>query len=173
MEKDRLCVRFRLGDQSFGLPVGEVREITHASTVAGVPLAPAAVRGLLSLRGRVITLLDPSALLGPPLPPARRPADRLCLLLAAPWEHVGLYVHAPVEILRGRGAAIRPGVAAAVATAAGDAVEMGAPGVRGIVRELAHASGSLIQMISARDLLARCDASVVDLFRRGAPREVA
>ena len=115
MEKDRLCVRFKLGDQSFGLPLSEVREIVHARAIAGVPLAPAAVRGLLSMRGRVITLLDPAALLGLPLPPARRPTDQLGLLLAAPWEHVGLYVHAPAEILRARGAAVASATRAAAA----------------------------------------------------------
>ena len=172
MEKDRLCVRFKLGDQSFGLPLAEVREIVHARAIAAVPLAPAAVRGLLSMRGRVITLLDPAALLGLPLPAARRPTDQLGLLLAAPWEHVGLYVHAPAEILRAR-AAIAPGARAAAATAAGDDGAAQEPGARGLVRELAPVNGALIQILSARDLLARCDASVLDLFRRRAPREVA
>jgi chemotaxis signal transduction protein len=173
MEKDRLCVRFKLGDQSFGLPLAELREIVHARAIAGVPLAPAAVRGLLSMRGRVITLLDPAALLGLPLPPARRPTDQLGLLLAAPWEHVGLYVHAPAEILRARGAAVVAGARSAAATASAGDDAATEPGSRGLARELAPVNGGLIQILSARDLLARCDASVLDLFRRRAPREVA
>ena len=36
-----------------------------------------------------------------------------------------------------------------------------------MVRELAPVGDSLVQMLSARDLMARCDAFILDLFRRG------
>src|SRR5262245_48469993 len=92
------CVRFRLGTQGFALPLWQVREIATAGRITPVPLAPAVVRGLANLRGRVITLIDVAVVFDRPLPQARFLADRLALVLSAPYDHLGVYVHAPVEI---------------------------------------------------------------------------
>src|SRR2546422_340952 len=92
------CVRFRLGQQGFGVPMEEIREITAAGRITPVPLAPPVVRGLANLRGRVVTLIDVATVFARPLPPARFLEDRLALILSSPYEHLGLYVHAPVEI---------------------------------------------------------------------------
>ncbi|HET9481249.1 MAG TPA: chemotaxis protein CheW, partial [Candidatus Polarisedimenticolia bacterium] len=95
---DNVCVRFRLGAEGFGLPLAQVREISTVGALSRVPLAPAGIKGLLNLRGRVVTLLDVARIFGRELPAARSAEDRLALVLSGPWEHLGLYVHAPVEI---------------------------------------------------------------------------
>jgi purine-binding chemotaxis protein CheW len=73
----QLCTFF-LDDQMFGLDVLRVQEINRIQQLAPVPLAPPAVRGLINLRGQIVTAIDLRERLGfPPLDPATRdPATR-------------------------------------------------------------------------------------------------
>jgi len=62
-------VTFKTGDYSFGVDVLEVQEVLKQQQMTFVPLAPEEVRGLLNLRGQIVTAigmrerlhLDPSA----------------------------------------------------------------------------------------------------------------
>ncbi|MFM2002585.1 MAG: hypothetical protein RI963_2011 [Planctomycetota bacterium] len=68
----QLCTFF-LDDQMFGLDVLRVQEINRIQQLAPVPLAPPAVRGLINLRGQIVTAIDLRERLGfPPLDPATR-----------------------------------------------------------------------------------------------------
>jgi chemotaxis signal transduction protein len=164
------CVSFRLGQETFGLPLDQLREIAAAGAVAPVPLAPPEVKGLANLRGRVVTLLDVARVFGRPLPPARCREDRLALVLAAPHDHLGLYVHGPVEIGRAtaaealaRATAMAGGATGSTplvahpARAAGRAAQAGGPAV---------VSGEVIHLLSAPELIAHCDSKVLEGFRR-------
>ena len=55
---------FDLGDERFGIEVGAVREIVRDQAVTRVPLAPAAVTGLVNLRGRIVSAVDLRRCLG-------------------------------------------------------------------------------------------------------------
>lgn len=55
---------FDLGDQRFGIEVGAVREIVHDQAMTPMPLAPAAVSGLVNLRGRIVSAIDLRRCLG-------------------------------------------------------------------------------------------------------------
>lgn len=57
---------FYLGDRYFGLPIGFVREIIQSCRITPVPLAPPQVRGLINLRGQIVTILDLAVRLGMP-----------------------------------------------------------------------------------------------------------
>ncbi|MGL4728063.1 MAG: chemotaxis protein CheW [Bosea sp. (in: a-proteobacteria)] len=57
-------VTLYLGDQMFGLPIDRVHDVFVASQIAGVPLAPREIVGLLNLRGKVVTALSLRARLG-------------------------------------------------------------------------------------------------------------
>lgn len=46
------------GDEVYGFPLSAVREILVPPPIAEVPRAPAAVLGVISVRGQIITLLD-------------------------------------------------------------------------------------------------------------------
>lgn len=46
------------GAETFGFPLSAVREILVPPPIAEVPRAPAAVLGVISVRGQIITLLD-------------------------------------------------------------------------------------------------------------------
>ena len=68
----QLCTFF-LDDQMFGLDVLRVQEINRIQQLTPVPLAPPAVRGLINLRGQIVTAIDLRERLGfPPLDPATR-----------------------------------------------------------------------------------------------------
>jgi purine-binding chemotaxis protein CheW len=53
-----------VGDQLFGLPILQVRDVFVVNSVTPVPLAASSVAGLFNLRGRVMTMLSMRALLG-------------------------------------------------------------------------------------------------------------
>ncbi len=57
---------FFLEDQFFGVPVRQVQEVLRNQEVTPVPLAPAAVRGLINLRGQIVTAIDLRCCLGMP-----------------------------------------------------------------------------------------------------------
>jgi len=55
---------FYLGESLFGLPVSVIREINRILDITPVDRAPEFVRGLMNLRGQIVTVLDPGVRLG-------------------------------------------------------------------------------------------------------------
>ena len=49
---------FRLGGRLYGVAVDRVQEVLRSAAVTPVPLAPPAVRGLINLRGEIVTVVD-------------------------------------------------------------------------------------------------------------------
>ncbi len=153
------CVSFKMGGEGFGIPLDQVREIAAIARIAPVPMAPRAIKGIAAWRGRVVTLIDVATLFDRSLPRARSFQDQLAILLAEPFEHVGLFVHAPVEI---RQAAAAAAPRQAVAAAAG-ALDDSAPAP---AASPASAAGGLLHLLSAADLVAHCEQRVAARFRR-------
>ncbi|MBV9523467.1 MAG: chemotaxis protein CheW [Alphaproteobacteria bacterium] len=56
--RSREFVSISIGDQQFGIPVLEVRDVLGPQRVTRVPLAPPEVAGSLNLRGRIVTAID-------------------------------------------------------------------------------------------------------------------
>jgi purine-binding chemotaxis protein CheW len=56
-ESHQYCT-FYLGDQCFGLDVLKVQEIIRWQPLTTVPLAHPVVRGLINLRGQIVTAID-------------------------------------------------------------------------------------------------------------------
>lgn len=54
----------RVGTTDYGIPVEQVREVVRADRETRVPGAPPMVRGLVNVRGVVVTVLELSVLLG-------------------------------------------------------------------------------------------------------------
>lgn len=99
------AIVFRVGDARLGLPLQSVREVLLPPIVLStVPRAPAAVLGIMNLRGRVVAVVDllhalppeESALAlppeRPPTPPGNDLADGRILLLERGRREVGLLV---------------------------------------------------------------------------------
>jgi purine-binding chemotaxis protein CheW len=58
MDKDLQIVGFRIGRETFGLPIALVREIVRVPEITAVPNAPNYIEGVINLRGRIIPVVD-------------------------------------------------------------------------------------------------------------------
>ena len=56
-DQKQFCT-FYLEDRFFGVEVERVQEVFHYQEMTQVPLAPSVVRGLINLRGQIITAID-------------------------------------------------------------------------------------------------------------------
>lgn len=59
-------VIFKLGSEGFAVETSKVQSINDAMEITKVPKAPAHIKGLINLRGNVISLLDINLLLDVP-----------------------------------------------------------------------------------------------------------
>ncbi|MGE0759182.1 MAG: chemotaxis protein CheW [Pirellulaceae bacterium] len=67
---------FFVDELFLGIEVQQVQEVIRYQEMTRVPLAPAAVRGLINLRGQIVTAVDLRARLGlPPRPPEYKPMN--------------------------------------------------------------------------------------------------
>ena len=58
MEKDLQVVGFRIGQETFGVRIGAVREIVRVPEITSVPNAPETIEGVINLRGKIIPVMD-------------------------------------------------------------------------------------------------------------------
>jgi len=151
--EDRTCLRFRIGSAGFGLPLDSVEEIASVEHICPVPLAPAAVKGVATWRGRVVTLLDLATLLGVEAPPGGGGTDRLALILMKPYEHLGLYLEGPVELAH-----------ETMARAALRAELFGRGALQGAVED--DPASDPVTLLSVPSLVAGCERAVLERFRR-------
>lgn len=60
----RQYLTFQLGGESFAIDILDIREIIEFSSLTGVPLMPAFLRGVINLRGAVVPVVDLSIRFG-------------------------------------------------------------------------------------------------------------
>ena len=58
MDKDIQVVGLRIGRETFGIPIGVVREIVRVPEITSVPNAPDYIEGVINLRGRIVPVVD-------------------------------------------------------------------------------------------------------------------
>jgi purine-binding chemotaxis protein CheW len=58
MDKNIQIVGFRIGRETFGLPISAVREIVRVPEITAVPNAPEYIEGVVNLRGQIIPVID-------------------------------------------------------------------------------------------------------------------
>lgn len=97
---------FEVGGDRMGLPLGAVKEILKLAPITPVPRAGPDVLGILSVRGRVTTVLDLRRRLG--LPEGAPSRSSRILLVDREDEIVGLRVDAVTKVLRLRASEIEP-----------------------------------------------------------------
>ena len=107
-EAQRLeLVTFELDGDVYALPVEQVREIVRLRPITPVPRVPAAVCGVISLRGDVAQVIDLRRCLGmPAIAPTR--ASRIIVLQRDEGAFAGLLVDAVHDVLRIDANATRP-----------------------------------------------------------------
>ena len=89
-ESQTAFVTFSIADHYFGIPVNRVQDILTPDTIAGVPLGPVEVRGLINLRGRIVTVIDVRTRLSLGNPEAIGP--RKCVTVESEGEFYTLLV---------------------------------------------------------------------------------
>ena len=58
MDKTIQVVGFRIGSETFGVPISMVREIVRVPAITAVPNAPDYIEGVINLRGKIISVVD-------------------------------------------------------------------------------------------------------------------
>ena len=146
-------VVFLVGSERYALPLAAVREVVVPGMLSRVPRAPDAVRGIMNLRGRVVTVVDLGMLFGVAPSPGPGQAGLTALANSAPTGKI-------VLLDRGRrdlGLLVREvdGILSVeeIAPAPGEAM----PSVRGVARVPAGA----VTVLDAEGL----DAQVAGLFK--------
>lgn len=89
---------FTLGTARMGLPLESVQEILKPVPITHVPRAAHDVLGILSVRGRITTVLDLRRRLGQPTAPTTR--HTRILLVAGAEETMGLVVDTVLHVVR-------------------------------------------------------------------------
>jgi purine-binding chemotaxis protein CheW len=88
---------FTLDDMLFGVDVPVVQEVLRPQPMARVPLAPPVVKGLINLRGQILTAIDLRERLG--FPPAPKEVSGMNLVVRLPDETVSFIVDDVGEVL--------------------------------------------------------------------------
>ncbi len=88
---------FRSGGQVFAVDAGEVREVLPAMPSTRIPGAPAAVRGIVNVRGTLVTVVDAAQALG--LGAAPPPPAGMLVLVEQRSRPVGLAVDEVLDLV--------------------------------------------------------------------------
>jgi purine-binding chemotaxis protein CheW len=130
----RKLLLFRTGGRVFAIDAGAVREILPATPPTRVPGSPAAVRGLVNVRGTLVTVVDAAVAVGARATPSSGEAGNgtvgptLVLVEQGP-RAIGLIVDDVLDLISvgdsaltagGPFPGVRPEVVAATGTAAGE-----------------------------------------------------
>ncbi|MBN1655110.1 MAG: chemotaxis protein CheW [Deltaproteobacteria bacterium] len=89
---------FALGEEHYALPLSSIREIMKLPYITEVPLAPANVIGIISVRGRVTTLIDMRRLLS--MSELQPTSKSRVLLVSKGDEVIGLLVDRVLQVYR-------------------------------------------------------------------------
>lgn len=98
MAKELHIVGFRVGTETFGVPISMVHEIVRVPDITSVPDSPDCVEGVINLRGRIIPVVDLRKRFGEKLITANK-KNRI-LVAEVEGKMVGLIVDAASEVLK-------------------------------------------------------------------------
>ncbi len=88
---------FQVGDLLLGIDIRQVQEINRNLQITHVPHAPVAVRGVINLRGEVVTVIDLRTVLGLATLEFNRATRNVILKHAG--EQIGLLVDSVAEVI--------------------------------------------------------------------------
>ncbi len=98
---------FLLGDSPYAMPVERVREIVRMRAMTPVPRVPAEIRGVITLRGEIVQVVDLRMRLGLATPEAGR-RTRIIVLHGDDDRVTGVLVDAVREVVRVSEDDVRP-----------------------------------------------------------------
>ncbi len=97
---------FALAREEFGIPVTQVREVIRVADITRVPHAPAHVRGVANLRGRILAVVDLRSRLG--LPAAEPTARSRIVVVDLRGRVLGLLVDGVSQVTKVPEASVVP-----------------------------------------------------------------
>ena len=106
MAKELQIVGFRIGRETFGLPISLVHEIVRPPEITNVPHAPEYVEGVMNLRGRIVPVIDLRRRFGGAAIANSR--KNRVLVVDVESRAVGLMVDSASEVLKISDAQIEP-----------------------------------------------------------------
>lgn len=106
MAKELQIVGFRIGRETFGLPISLVHEIVRTPEITNVPHAPEYVEGVMNLRGRIVPVIDLRRRFGGAAIANSR--KNRVLVVDVESKAVGLIVDSASEVLKISDAQIEP-----------------------------------------------------------------
>src|SRR5207248_10628169 len=98
MSKELHIVGFRIGRETFGVPIALVHEIVRVPEITAVPEAPEYVEGVINLRGKIVSIVDLRKRFGEKQITNNR-KNRI-LVVEVENKMVGLIVDAASEVLK-------------------------------------------------------------------------
>src|SRR5689334_10640125 len=98
MEKELQVVGFRIGEETFGVRIGSVREIVRVPEITSVPNAQDTIEGVINLRGKIIPVIDLRKRFGQ----AEIKPDKKNRILVVELDNklIGLIVNSASEVLK-------------------------------------------------------------------------
>lgn len=139
----RELISFRIGEQEFCVDIMSVREIRGWSPATALPHAPAYVRGVINLRGAVLSIIDLAARLG--FAATECSARHVIIVTQVGTQVVGLLVDAVSDIITVQTDSIQPTPAVASDMA------------RNFVRGVLAIDGRMISLIALENVLPQTD----------------
>ena len=97
-QDEQQLVVFDLSTESYGVDIGEVREIIRLQEITKVPRTPEFVEGVINLRGGVIPVIDLRKRFD--LPIADETRDNRIVVVDIGGQNIGVIVDAVTEVLR-------------------------------------------------------------------------
>lgn len=95
-----------VGDLMLGIEVGEIQEIIRDTSIMPVPLSPAAIRGLINLRGQIVTAIDLRRRVG--LDDADESSESTTMVLGTAEEPLALVVDSVGDVVEVAAGAFEP-----------------------------------------------------------------
>ncbi len=102
----RELIAFRIGEQEFCVDIMSIREIRGWAPATAVPHSPSFVRGVINLRGAVLSIVDLGARFG--FPVTETTARHVIIVAQVNHQVVGLLVDAVSDIITVTGDSIQP-----------------------------------------------------------------
>ena len=99
-------ITLTIADQLFGLPIGDVHEVFSVQRITRVPLAAKPIKGLLNLRGRVVTAICVRTVLN--MPDGDECAERMAIGVEIGGEPFALLVDRIGDVVRLAPATLEP-----------------------------------------------------------------
>ncbi|NPV81778.1 MAG: chemotaxis protein CheW [Firmicutes bacterium] len=98
LTEEAQLVKFRLGNEEYGVDIMQVQEIIHLTNIVKVPNTPHFVEGVIDLRSRVIPIIDLRKRFG--IPECEKTRSSRIVVVNMNDTTVGLIVDSVSEVIR-------------------------------------------------------------------------